>query len=90
MVFSMFHASRGGGGGGDSNVFKGVGVQLLFHIESQEEGKDQESKQSNTTPDPGNHMGRFIYEIYRLCDFPWGLDPLSPTSGSTHVLYMIF
>ena len=28
------------------------------YIESKEEDKDQESIQSNITPDPGHHMGK--------------------------------
>ena len=28
------------------------------HCKSKEEGKDQESIQSSTTPDPGHHMGK--------------------------------
>ena len=35
-------------------------LKSVFHIpnKSKEEGKDQESIQSGTTPDPGNHMGK--------------------------------
>ena len=29
----------------------------VFYIQSKEEGKDQESIQSSTRPDPGHHMG---------------------------------
>ena len=31
----------------------------MHKVKSKEEGKDQESIQSNTTPDPGHHMGKF-------------------------------
>ena len=30
----------------------------IFHSKSKEEGKDQETIQSSTTPDPGYHMGK--------------------------------
>ena len=33
-------------------------IILLVDIQSKEEGKDQESIQSSTTPDPGHHMGK--------------------------------
>ena len=33
-------------------------VTVLFSIVSKEEGKDQESIQSSTTPDPGHCMGK--------------------------------
>ena len=31
----------------------------MHKVKSKEEGKDQESIQSNTTSDPGHHMGKF-------------------------------
>ena len=35
-----------------------VNKPVSFGYQSEEEGKDQESIQSNTTPDPGHHMGK--------------------------------
>ena len=32
--------------------------QYIHHIQSKKAGKGQESIQSNTTPDPGHHMGK--------------------------------
>ena len=31
----------------------------LIELSNTEEGKDQESIESNTTPDPGHHMGKW-------------------------------
>ena len=33
-------------------------VEVVLYFKSKEEGKDQESIQSNSTPDPGHHMGK--------------------------------
>ena len=35
-----------------------VNIWPVKHIKSKEEGKDQESIQSNTTPDKEHHMGK--------------------------------
>ena len=34
------------------------GISLFSGIPSYEDGKDQESIKSSTTPDPGHHMGK--------------------------------
>ena len=42
----------------DNNPSHAECVQFLFHFYSKEDGEDQESIQSNATPDLGRHMGK--------------------------------
>ena len=39
-------------------LFRNSKKNARFSLKSKKGGKDQESKQSSTTPDPGYHMGK--------------------------------
>ena len=63
-------------------TFYGDSIMKLWifaNIQRKEEGKDQESIQSSTTPDPGHHMGKrknagkhHIQESQEVSPFPTG------------------
>ena len=56
----MYKIPLGGGGGGGQGGLKAAHCL---------EGKDQESKQSSTTPDPGHHMGKWQKHIQASQEF---------------------
>ena len=58
-IFSLYNkrVRKSKVGSGKSSK-KAYDIQLYPREESKEEGKDQESIQSSTTPDPGHHMGK--------------------------------
>ena len=41
----------------DSTLYA-VNIQSSKKLQSKKDGKDQETTQSSTTPDPGYHMGK--------------------------------
>ena len=41
---------------------KRCGVLIYFGIQSKKDGKDQETIQLSTTPDPGYHMGKYMLQ----------------------------
>ena len=62
-------------------------IKSLSVYVNNEEGKDQESIQSSTTPDPGHHKGSFDYKFeYLLFISSEGTSNLSQLSNVTKMM----